>query len=213
MDQNLHSVMLKKVDRTIANLEKNNMHGHYVTSIEALHEKIKSIVPENSVVSVGGSMTLFETGVIDLLRNEPYVFLDRYAEGLTPEEIKSIFRQSFSADAYFASTNAITENGELYNVDGTGNRVAAMIFGPDKVIIIAGLNKIVKDLDEAVHRNREVSAPANVKRLSMQTPCQTTGTCSDCKSIGRICVAYTTIGFQRVKDRIHVIFVDGAYGY
>lgn len=213
MDQNLHSVMLKKVDRTIANLEKNNMHGYYVSSIDALHEKIKSLVPENSIVSVGGSMTLFETGVIDLLRNEPYQFLDRYANGLSPDDIKNLYRQSFSADVYFSSTNAITENGELYNVDGSGNRVAAMIYGPDKVIVIAGLNKIVKDLDEAIHRNREIAAPANVKRLNMKTPCHTTGSCSDCKSADRICVAYTTIGFQRMKDRLHVIFVDGIYGY
>jgi len=213
VDQHLKKITNEKVNRIIANLEKHNMKGHFVNNIEALETLIAQLVPPNSTIAVGGSQTLFETGILDWIRTNNYHFYDRYAPGLTAEDIKEIHRKAFTADAYFCSVNAITENGELYNVDGSGNRVAAMIYGPDKVIVIAGLNKIVKDLDAAIQRNREFSAPANSVRLNTGTPCTVTGSCSDCLSPGRICCAYTTIAHQRIKDRINVIFIDGAYGY
>lgn len=128
MDKNLKWVNEKRAERVITSLEKNNMNGYLVRSKEELIDKIKEIVNEGAVVACGGSMTLFETGVMDHLRSGRYKFLDRYKEGLTPEEVKEIYRGAFSADAYFSSTNAITENGELYNVDGNGNRVAAMLY-------------------------------------------------------------------------------------
>lgn len=158
-------------------------------------------------------MTLFETGVIDHLRSGRYNFLDRYKEGLTDSDIKEIYRKSFFADAYFTSSNAITEDGEIYNVDGNGNRVAAMIYGPDKVIIVAGINKIVKDLDEAIERNREMAAPANAKRLNKNTPCAKIGYCMDCTSADRICRNYVLIKNQGRKDRMYVIFVNKNLGY
>ena len=158
-------------------------------------------------------MSLFETKVIDYLRNEKYKFLDRYKPGITPQEMKEIYRKSFFADAYFASTNAVTENGELYNVDGNGNRIAAMLYGPDKVILIVGVNKIVKDVQEAIDRNKYVCAPANAKRLSTKTPCQTTGVCMDCSSPERICCEYTLIKKQRTAGRMHVIFMNENIGY
>lgn len=213
MDKNAQFVYEKRVERTIDSLEKNNMNGYFVQNEEELIEKIKEIVQEGSTVSVGGSMTLFETGVINLLRNGKYNFLDRYKEGLTKEDIKDIFRKSFAADAYFASSNAVTEEGELYNVDGNGNRVAAMIYGPDKVIVIVGVNKIVKDVDEAIERNREISAPANAIRLNKNTPCAKVGYCMDCSSSDRICSMYTLIRKQMVKGRIHVIIVNKNLGY
>ncbi len=158
-------------------------------------------------------MTLFESGVIEYLRARNVKFLDRYAENLSKEDIEQIYRESFFADGYFASTNAITEEGEIYNVDGRGNRVAAMIYGPNKVILIVGTNKIVKNIDEAVERNRRISAPANVARLNMDTPCHETGYCTNCNSPSKICNIYTVIDKQFDKDRIHVIFMDGSYGY
>lgn len=158
-------------------------------------------------------MTLFETGVIEHLRISRYKFLDRYEEGLTKEEINKIFRESFFADAYFASSNAVTEDGKLYNVDGNGNRVAAMLFGPSKVILVVGENKIVKNIDEAIKRNREISAPANAKRLNKSTPCAKVGYCMDCKSKDKICREYTVIESQNNKDRIHIIFLRDQIGY
>jgi len=213
MDKNVQIVIDKKVNKTIENLKKRNMNGYYLKTKEDLHKKISEIVPKGSLVSVGGSMTLFETDTIEFLRSYEVTFLDRYQEGLTPEDIKKIYRDSFSADAYFASTNAITETGEIYNVDGRGNRVAAMIYGPDKIILVVGTNKIVKDLNEAKERNRAIAAPANVQRLNMKTPCHETGYCTNCNSPQRICNIYTVIDKQFDADRMHVIFIDGQYGY
>lgn len=213
MDQHLKKINDARISRTIANLAKNNMNGYHVSTVEALKDLLKTLIPENGSVAVGGSMTLFETGLIDWIREQPYHFYDRYAPGITAAELKQVHRNAFSTDAYFCSSNAITEKGELYNVDGSGNRVAALSYGPDKVFVILSANKIVKNLDEAITRNREVSAPANNVRLNTGTPCTYTGTCSDCKSEGRICCSYSVISHQRDKNRIHVIFIDGQYGY
>ncbi|QZY54169.1 lactate utilization protein [Crassaminicella profunda] len=213
MDQNTEWVIEQKVQRTIENLEKNNMEGYYVKNENELLKTIKELIDEEDTISVGGSMTLFETGVIDFLRNEKYNFLDRYEKGLSKEDIKEIYRKSFSADAYFTSSNALTENGELYNVDGTGNRVAAMIYGPEKVIVIVGVNKIVKNVDEAIERNRRMAAPANAKRLNKKTPCASLGYCTDCASPERICNDYVLIRRQGIKGRIKVIIVEKTLGY
>lgn len=213
MDNNLKWVNEQKILRTIEALNKNNMNGYLVNTNEELIEKIKELVKENATVSCGGSMSLFETGVIDHLRSGRYDFLDRYKEGLNKEEVTKIFKESFFADAYFASSNAVTEDGKLYNVDGNGNRVAAMLFGPEKVILIVGVNKIVKNIDEAVIRNREVSAPANAKRLNKVTPCTKVGYCMNCKGSDKICREFTVIASQGNKDRIHVIFMNNDIGY
>ncbi|MGF0110227.1 lactate utilization protein [Clostridium sp. SGI.024] len=213
MDNNVKWVNEQKILRTIEALKKNNMNGYLVNNNEELIEKIKELVNEGSTVSCGGSMSLFETGVIEHLRSQRYKFLDRYKEGLSKEEINNIFKQSFFADAYFVSSNAVTEDGKLYNVDGNGNRVAAMLFGPEKVILVVGVNKIVKNIDEAVIRNREISAPANAKRLNKMTPCTKVGYCVDCKGSDKICREFTVISSQGNKDRIHVIFINDNIGY
>ncbi|MGG7144422.1 lactate utilization protein [Clostridium nigeriense] len=213
MDSNLQWVNEQRILRTIGALNKNNMNGYLVNTKEELIEKIMELVKENSTVACGGSMSLFETGVIDHLRSERYNFLDRYKEGLSREELTKLFKESFFADAYFASSNAVTEDGKLYNIDGNGNRVAAMLFGPEKVILVVGVNKIVKNIDEAVIRNREISAPANAKRLNKMTPCAKVGYCMDCKSNDKICREFTVISSQSNKDRIHVIFMNEDIGY
>lgn len=213
MDNNVKWFNKIRIERTIEALEKNNMNGYYVENNDELISKIEEIVSEGATVACGGSMTLFETNIIDYLRKGRYNFLDRYAEGLNKDDINKIYRQAFSADAYFVSSNAITENGEIYNVDGTGNRVAAMIYGPDKVIIICGVNKIVKDVNEAIHRTKTIAAPINAKRIDRKTPCCKVGCCMDCNSPERICNDYTLIRKQANKDRIHVIFLDEELGY
>lgn len=213
MDSNLKWVNEQRILRTIEALNKNNMNGYLVNTKEELIEKIKELVKENSTVSCGGSMSLFETGIIDHLRSGRYNFLDRYKEGLSKEELTQLFKESFFADAYFASSNAVTEDGKLYNVDGNGNRVAAMLFGPEKVILVVGVNKIVKNIDEAVIRNKEISAPTNAKRLNKMTPCTKVGYCMDCKSNDKICREFTVISSQGNKDRIHVIFMNENIGY
>lgn len=213
MDKNTEWVMEQKVKRTIENLEKNNMDAYFAQDEKALVEKISEFVTDGDTVSVGGSMTLFETGVIEFLRKGKFNFLDRYKEGLTAADTKDIFRKSFLADAYFVSSNAVTEKGELYNVDGNGNRVAAMLYGPDKVIVIVGVNKIVKDVDEAIKRTKGCAAPANTKRLNRNTPCTKVGYCVECSSDERICNDYVLMRRQAQKGRVKVIIVGKKLGY
>ncbi|WP_446899380.1 lactate utilization protein [Clostridium sp. LBM24168] len=213
MDKNKTWVNEQRIRRTMENLEKNNMDAYLVDNEKGLLEKLKLLIKEGNTVSVGGSMTLFETGVIGFLRNGKYNFIDRYKNGLKPEEIKDIFRRSFFCDDYITSSNAVTENGELYNVDGNGNRVAAMIYGPEQVIVIIGVNKIVKNLEEAIERVKYNAAPANTKRLNLDTPCTKVGYCIDCKAEGRICNDYVLIKRQNVKGRIKVIILNKDFGY
>ena len=212
MDNNLKWVNEIKINRTLEALRKNNMEGYLINTENELIHKIQELVNEGSKVSLGGSMTLFETKIMEHLRSGRYEFLDRYKEGLTADEIKEIYRKSFFCDAYFTSTNAITEEGELYNVDGNGNRVAAMLYGPDKVIVIAGVNKIVKDINEAIYRVENLAAPANAKRLNRKTPCTVTGKCMNCNSPERICREYTVIR-KPVPNRIFVLLLNEEYGY
>ena len=213
VDNNIMWVNEKRINRVIDALRNNNMEGYYINTNEELIKKIRDLIPENSVVACGGSMTLFETNVIEFLRRGKYNFLDRYKEGLTQEEIKNIYRAAFSADVYLTSSNAVTEEGELYNVDGNGNRVAAMLYGPDKVIVVIGVNKIVSCLEEAIQRSKNYSAPANAKRLNRNTPCAKVGYCMECNSEDRICNEYTLIRRQGKKGRIHVLILNDNLGY
>ena len=213
MDNYLSEVLEQKIERTIKGLEKNNMKGYYAKNVADLYKILENLLEEGSTIGLGGSMTLFETKTIDYIRDGNYDLLDRYAEGLTAADIKEFYRKSFFADTYVMSTNAITEAGELYNVDGRGNRVAALIYGPDQVIVIAGVNKIVSDLDEAINRNERIAAPANTKRLNLNNPCKEVGYCVDCNSDTRICNNYTFIKNSLVKDRIHVILLNEKFGY
>ena len=213
MNENIKWVNEKKIEKTINNLKKNNINGYYVKDNDELINIIKDIAKEGEVVSVGGSMSLFESKVIELLRSGRYEFLDRYKKDLTQEDIKEIYRKSFFADTYFASANAITEDGKIFNVDGNGNRVAAILYGPDKVVLIVGVNKIVKNIEQAVARNRAISGPANAKRLNLSTPCVKTGQCMECKSEERICCEYTVIKRQRNPKRMHVIFINDTLGF
>jgi Uncharacterized conserved protein containing a ferredoxin-like domain len=213
MDDTVTWYREKQVERTIANLEKRNISGCYVTDETQLQEKIRQLVPEHSTVAVGDSVTLFEAGIIELFRNGKYNFLDKYREGMTPTEKKALYRQTFSADTFLCSTNALTEEGELYNIDGNGSRVAAMIYGPEQVILVAGINKIVKNMEEAEKRVRNYAAPLDAKRLKKNTPCASLGYCVDCKSEERICNDFVVIRRQFVKGRIKVIIVNKQLGY
>lgn len=213
MDKNLQWTIQKRVERVIKSLEKNNMVGYYVEDEKEALDKIKELLKEETITTAGGSRSLFEIGVIDFLRKGNYNFLDRDKEGITKEECEKIYRDAFYADTYLCSTNAITEEGELYNIDGNGNRVAAMIFGPKEVIVVAGINKIVKNMEEAETRLKNIAAPANAKRLNLDTPCAKVGHCVDCNSDNRICASYVTLRRQRKRGRIKVIIVNKNLGY
>lgn len=205
--------MEERIQRTMSALERNNMKAYYAESRDELFDIVRGLVKNDKLITAGGSVTLEESGVKQLLMTEfKGVYLDR-SEGKTPEEVEDILHKAFVSDTFLASSNAVTEDGELYNVDGRGNRVSAMIYGPTQVVLIVGVNKIVRDMEEAVCRVEQVAAPKNTRRLNSGTPCEITGSCTHCRSRGRICCSYVRMAQQRVKDRIKVIIVNESLGY
>ena len=208
-----------RLDKTVAALKANRMDACWVKTKEEALEKVRALIPEGAVTACGGSMTLAECGIMDELRSGKYQFLDRAA--VQPEEIGALYRKMFSADVFLMSSNAVTETGELYNVDGNGNRVAALIFGPESVIVVAGANKLVPDIPAAVRRVKTMAAPPNTVRLHQETPCAKCGVCAGikgdlaagCKSPQRICCSYVVSGFQRIPNRVKVILVAENLGY
>lgn len=224
MNKHLNSVIQKRIERTMKALEKNYMQAFYAENKEEALNLVKNMLTQGAKVAAGGSVTLAKCGIIEYLKTGGFNYLDRAQTGLDAESTHQLLVDSFSADFYLSSSNAITENGELYNVDGNGNRVAALIFGPKKVIIVAGYNKIVKTLDDAIGRVKTTAAPANAARLNYETYCLAAGECmslkqgnpcmaAGCKNDARICCSYTVLGQQRIKGRISVIIVGEELGF
>lgn len=213
MPYNINELMLA--------IEKNNMKPFYAETKEDAYKIVESLIPEGATVTHGGSETIRECGILPLLKSGKYNYLDRSA-ATTPEAIADIYAQSFSADVYLASANAITKDGVLYNVDGNSNRVAAIAFGPKSVICVVGINKVVDTLQDAVERVRAVAAPKNTLRLNCPTYCKEKGHCvkgpdapmgEGCNSPARICCNFLVSAQQRHKDRIKVIIVNEELGY
>ena len=222
MDANLKSNLMKLINKTGENLRKNNMEFYYAETAGDVAGIVETLIKEGDTITNGGTMTMAECGLTQLLNNGKYNYLDR--SKMTPEEIQKLYIDAFSADVYISSSNAITEDGVLYNVDGNSNRIAAIAFGPKSVIIIAGCNKIVRDLNEAELRVKTIAAPANCERLSCETYCKEKGECvslskadrqiySGCSGDGRICCNYLISAQQRHKGRIKVIIVGETLGY
>lgn len=196
----------------IKNLEKRQMEGYYFPTAKEAVEKALSLLPENASVGFGGSATLAETGMLDALRACPSIqLLDR--EAVPADEKEALYRRIFTADAFFMSSNAITTDGELVNIDGTGNRVAALIYGPKEVIILAGMNKIAPSLTEAISRVHNIATPPNCIRLHKKTPCAATGACDDCLSPDCICNQVVITRRSGVKGRIKVLLIGEAFGF
>ncbi|MDO5813045.1 MAG: lactate utilization protein [Bacillota bacterium] len=212
MDLNKNQLYQIKKEKLKKAFQQNGIECLFVENKQELLDYLKPYLKENKTVGVGGSMTLFETGIIDLLRKSPIQFLDRYQKDLTRDEVEEIFHRSLLADFYFTSSNAIDMQGNLYNIDGNGNRVAAMIYGPKKVFVIVGKNKIVEDEKAAIQYIQNVSAPANAMRLNRKTPCIQTGSCMNCQSADRICSMYTKISRQQ-QGRMTVLVVNEELGY
>lgn len=197
----------------IKNLERRRMKGYYCPGKEEAVKTALSLTAPDSTVSFGGSMTLSETGILDALRKRPDIRLIDRSQAKTPEEIKKAYRDSFYADTYFMSSNAVTLDGHLVNTDGNGNRAAALIYGPDQVIVVAGMNKIVTDTDDALRRIHNIASPPNCVRLNKNTPCAATGVCAEC--LGDDCICSQTVITRRsgTIGRIKVILVGEELGY
>lgn len=207
---NISQNMLNNI---LLNFEKRNMKGYFVEDIPQLIKLIKELVPENSIVGCSDSITLEEAGIYSIFRNGNFIFLDKYKKSLTKKEKREIYIKNFSADTFISGANAITEDGKIFNIDGNGSRVAPIIYGPEQVIIVAGINKIVPDMDHAVHRARQTAAPLDAVRLGKTTPCAKLGYCIDCRHPERICNSFVAIEGQFIKDRIKIIIVDMNMGF
>jgi LUD domain len=202
----------KQVERTIQALKKNNFEALFVSDSKAAFEEVMKRIPDGSTVGVGGSVTLTQIGLLNALGKRNIQLISPAQQAKNMDERMELFRKSFSSDFFLSSTNAITEDGKLFNVDATGNRVGAMFIGPKKTIIVSGVNKIVKDIDAAEKRVREWTAPQNAKRLNRKTPCVETGVCADCSSPDRICNIYVTLAKRPSRTEVVVILVGEKLG-
>ncbi len=200
--------------RVVENLKKRNFDAYFCETGEDAVKKVFELIPEGSLVSWGGSMTLKDLGIIDRLNNGNYETLDRET-AKDKDEMFDIFRKAFFADWYLSSANAISESGVIYNIDRTGNRVAAIAFGPKNVIILAGANKIAGSEEAALERARKVASPANVIRLRYfdDTPCLNTGTCINCKSEHSLCSKIVALRLNDFPGRIKVIITAEEFGF
>jgi hypothetical protein len=202
----------KQAERTINALKKNNFEAVFVPDSKSACEEVMKQIPDGATVGVGGSVTLAQVGLLDSLGKRNINFIWPMRQGKTPDEIFELIRKSLSADFFISSTNAVTEDGKLFNVDATGNRAGAMFIGPRKTIIVCGINKIVKDIEAAEKKLKEWTGPQNAKRLGRKTPCVETGVCADCKSPDRICNIYITLAKKPARTDIMVILVGEQLG-
>ena len=192
-------------------LERNQMKAYIVKNREEARRLALSMITKADVVGAGGSITLEQCGILQELRSKRYKFLDRVQER-DKDKRRQLQKAILTCDVFLSSANAVTMDGKLVNIDGWGNRVSAMIYGPAKVIIIAGKNKIAKDLESAIERVRNVAAPKNCIRLNKKTPCVKTGRCMDCDTPDRICSSLVVLERQQ-SERIHVILVQEDLGF
>jgi hypothetical protein len=204
----------KLAQHLIKHLTKRRMEASFAPTAAQAREEILAMIPEGSSVGRCGSMSAVEMGLWEALAAKPGVeIIDPYQPGLSPEESADRRTRGLIADFMIASSNAITLDGKLVNLDGLGNRVAAMCYGPKKVILVVGLNKVAPDLETAMARVKHHAAPINAIRLGRATPCVETGLCSDCRSPERICYMWSIIEGHMLANRIHVKLVGQDLGY
>lgn len=204
--------MKQQAEQIIKNLEKRNMEGFYFETSAECVSAILNEMPKDSVVSWGGSESIKECGLMDAIQNGDYKLIDR-ATAKTPEESRQIYSQTVLSDYYLMSTNAITLDGQLVNIDGNGNRVACLIQGPKHVILVVGMNKVVPSVDSAISRIRNMASPANALRLNRNLPCAATGVCHDCFSPDCFCNQIVTTRRSGHTGRIKVYLVGETLGY
>ncbi|MCL2122249.1 MAG: lactate utilization protein [Clostridiales bacterium] len=216
--------MNEQIERTMENLKKNRYNVLYVDTKEEVLPIVEEMIPEGAVIGTGGSVSLVECGVMDLLRSGKYRFMDRFAKDKSPEEMEEIAQKGHFSDFFLCSSNAIIEDGSLYNVDGNSNRISAIVHGPKKVIMVVSVNKIVKTLEDAVYRVKSYVAPANCARAGIQSFCMTGGICmalkqqekagltEGCNAPGRSCCNHLISTHQRVPGRITIILVGEQLG-
>lgn len=212
MNPNKKTAYKNAANTIINNLNKRNMEGYYCDTKEDALKKALEIIKEGSSVGWGGSMTINEIGLMDAIKNGSYDVIDREAIS-NDEEYKATYARMVNADYFLTSTNAITMDGELVNIDARGNRVSFLIFGPSNVIVVAGMNKVVSDVESGYKRVKDIATPPNTVRLNRNTPCATTGRCGNCFSPDCICNQTVITRRSGAPGRIKVILVGEDLGY
>lgn len=200
-------------ERTAGAFRKNGFDAKYFPKRSGALDYIAACINKDTMVGLGGSMTVAELGIRDIAREKGAILLDHTIPGISPEEKFSIMRRQVCSDLFISSSNALTEKGELVNVDHAGNRVAALVFGPKRTIVVAGLNKIVPDEGSAFKRIAMCSAPMNNKRLNRANPCVQTGQCVDCSSPERICRSYCVIRKKPALSEFSILIIGETLGY
>ena len=209
MDANIRKRNALLAQKVIKGLESRNMTGYYAEDREAALKQALALIPDGSSVTMGGAMSAHEIGLVKALKSGSYNFIDRDAYA----DRRAAMLAAYDADVFLSSVNAMTEDGELVNIDGNANRVSAIAQGPKKVVFIVGMNKVCSDLDGAMKRARNVAAPINAQRFGLSTPCAKTGACMNCKSPDTICCQFLITRYSKHKDRIHVILVNDSLGF
>ncbi len=195
----------------VKNLQNRHFEAYYCSTREEALTKALELIPEGSSVGWGGALSAQQIGLIDAVRTGNYRAIDR-DNAATQEERLAKMKECLTADVFLSGANALSMDGQMVNIDGAGNRLAAVIYGPERVIVIAGMNKVVDTLEDAIHRARTVAAPMNKQRFPAQTPCEVTGTCGDCKSEGCICNQILITRNSKPAGRIKVILVGEELG-
>ena len=209
MNQNIIKRYELLAQKVIKGLESRNMSGYYASDKEDALRIALSIIPEGSSVTMGGAMSAHEIGLVRVLKEGNYNFIDRDEAA----DKRAAMLAAYDADVFLSSVNAMTEDGILINIDGNANRVSAIAQGPKKVLFIVSMNKICDDVDGAMKRARNVAAPINAQRFGLSTPCSTTGSCMDCKSPDTICCQFLMTRYSKHPGRIHVILVNENLGF
>ena len=212
MNENRIKRNRKLGEKIIAGLNSRNMAGYYAESKEEALAKALELIPEGSSIAWGGTMSVGEIGLKDAVCQGNYHTYNRDAAA-TPEEKRKIELITYDCDFFLTSANAITEDGVIVNIDGYANRVSAIAAGPRNVLMIVGMNKVVKDVENAVSRARNEEAPINAQRFNLNTPCAKTGACFDCKSPDTICCQFLITRFSKAPQRIKVILVNDELGF
>lgn len=197
--------------RVVEQLKRRHFDAHYCQTGEEAAALVLSLIPEGDVVAWGGSETVNQLGLLPLIK-ETHPVIDRDSAA-TPEERVELMRKALLCDTFLMSSNAITEDGQLFNIDGNGNRVAALVYGPKSVIVVAGMNKVAPTFEDAVSRARSIAAPFNAQRFPLDTPCSKTGSCADCLNKNSICASMVRTRICRPEGRIKVVLVGEELGF
>ncbi len=202
-----------RIKKAAKSLEAKGYEVITVDTGDEAAQKVLDLVPEGGSVGFGGSVTTRQLDLIETLEKKGHRVFDHWKAGLSKEEVTAVRRGQLTSDVFVLSVNALTLDGEIVNIDGTGNRVAASIYGPKRVVFVVGAQKIVDDLDGAFYRAKFVAAPINSTRLNLKTPCAYTGECNDCDSPGRICNVTVVFDRKPTGTPMTVILVGEELGY